>query len=457
MKVLWLCNLILPEIARELGLEASNKEGWVAGLAEIMLREQKQNQIKLAVASPVPERFLSSQDEILTRELTVQGGEITFFGFAEDVGNPHLYDEGLEKRLAKVMEMFEPEVIHCFGTEFPHTLAACRAAKDRSRILITIQGLCAPYADAYEADLPERVIKRKTFRDLLKRDDIPTQKEKFRLRGIYEREAVSLAGTLGGRTAWDRGYGTEWNPEARYFVMKETLRSNFYEGRWEKEKCEEHSIFLSQGDYPIKGLHYMLAAMPGILEKYPDAKVYVAGNKITAYQTWKEKLKLSSYGKYLRELMAENHLENKVIFLGKLNSAQMKEQYLKSNLFVCPSSIENSPNSLGEAMLLGMPCVTADVGGILSIFDAGKDGVVYEGFRALKQEGGGEALQRIAGNLADAVLEIWSDPGREKAYCESAREHALRNHNGQENYLRTLEVYAEVAGGSGKSGKLEET
>ena len=116
MKVLWLCNLILPEIARELGLEASNKEGWVAGLAEIMLREQKQNQIKLAVASAVPERLLSSQDEILTRELTVQGGEITFFGFAEDVGKPHLYDEGLEKRLAKVMEKFEPEVIHCFGT-----------------------------------------------------------------------------------------------------------------------------------------------------------------------------------------------------------------------------------------------------------------------------------------------------------------------------------------------------
>ena len=457
MKVLWLCNLILPEIARELGLEASNKEGWVAGLAEIMLREQKQNQIKLAVASPVPERLLSSRDEVLTRELTVQGGEITFFGFAEDVDHLHLYDEGLEKRLAKVMEKFEPEVIHCFGTEFPHTLAACRAVKDRSKILITIQGLCAPYADAYEADLPERVIRRKTFRDLLKRDDIPTQKEKFRLRGIHEREAVSLAGNLGGRTAWDRSFGTEWNPGARYFVMKETLRSNFYEGRWEKEKCEPHSIFLSQGDYPIKGLHYMLAAMPGILEKYPDAKVYVAGNRITAYQTWKEKLKISSYGKYLRELMAEHHLEDKVIFLGKLSSAQMKEQYLKSSLFVCPSSIENSPNSLGEAMLLGMPCVTADVGGILSIFDAGKDGVAYEGFRAPEKEEDGKALQRIAGNLADAVLEIWSDSGREKAYCESAREHALRNHNGQENYLRTLEVYAEVAGGSGKSGKLEET
>ena len=57
----------------------------------------------------------------------------------------------------------------------------------------------------------------------------------------------------------------------------------------------------------------------------------------------------------------------------------MKERYLKSGLFVCCSAIENSPNSLGEAMLLGLPCVTADVGGIKSIFDADKDGIMYAG------------------------------------------------------------------------------
>ena len=455
MKVLWLCNLILPEIARELGLDASNKEGWVAGLAEIMLKNQEQNQIDLAVASPVPEHLLASLDDVLVREFCVKGGKVTFFGFAENVADPHRYDSQLEKRLGSVLEIFSPQVIHCFGTEFPHTLAMCRAAKDKSRILITIQGLCAPYAEAYEADLPRRVIRRKTFRDILKKDDILAQKEKFRLRGMYECEAVSLAGNLGGRTAWDQHYAELWNPRARYFVIKETLRSNFYEGRWERNQVKTHSIFLSQGDYPIKGLHYMLLAMPMILERYPDAKVYVAGNRITAYNTWKEKLKISSYGKYLCELMVRFHLEEKVIFLGKLNSMQMKEQYLKSSLFVCPSSIENSPNSLGEAMLLGMPCVTSDVGGILSIFDAGKDGIVYQGFRTGEKAEDDQALEKVAGNLAKAVLEIWSDPEKEKVYCQNAREHALRNHDGNENYRRTLEVYAEVAGGSEERGKLE--
>lgn len=47
-----------------------------------------------------------------------------------------------------------------------------------------------------------------------------------------------------------------------YYPMNETLRSNFYTAQWNREQCIPHSIFLSQGDYPIKGLHYMLLAMP---------------------------------------------------------------------------------------------------------------------------------------------------------------------------------------------------
>ncbi len=451
MRILWLCNLILPAIAQELGLEASNKEGWIAGLAHLMLRHQGENQVELAVAAPVPGHLLQGKGSVLRREVTVEGGRLVFYGFGEDTDHPHLYDESLEESMRQIFREFEPQMIHCFGTEYPHTLAACRAFPEKEKILITIQGLCAPYAEAYLADLPEIVIKRETFRDRLKKDGILAQKEKFRLRGVMEKEAVSLAGNLGGRTAWDLHYAKEWNPSARYFVMKETLRSNFYEGLWSKENCEAHSIFLSQGDYPIKGLHYVLKALPTVLRQYGDAKVYLAGNRITAHKTWKEKLKLSSYGKYLLELIRQAHLEDKVVFLGRLTSAQMKEQYLKSSVFVCPSSIENSPNSLGEAMLLGMPCVTADVGGVLSIFTDGEDGIAYPGFRV-----NGEGLEKTSEHLANAIIKLWSDPEKEKEYCKNAREHALRNHDQAKNYERTLEVYAMIIGGSEENGSRNE-
>lgn len=34
MRILWLCNIMLPAVAKQLGVEASNKEGWLSGLAE---------------------------------------------------------------------------------------------------------------------------------------------------------------------------------------------------------------------------------------------------------------------------------------------------------------------------------------------------------------------------------------------------------------------------------------
>ena len=37
MKVLWLCNVMMPMIAEQFSLEASNKEGWISGLADTVL------------------------------------------------------------------------------------------------------------------------------------------------------------------------------------------------------------------------------------------------------------------------------------------------------------------------------------------------------------------------------------------------------------------------------------
>lgn len=37
---------------------------------------------------------------------------------------------------------------------------------------------------------------------------------------------------------------------------------------------------------------------------------------------------------------------------------------LNANMFLLPSAIENSPNALGEAQMLGVPCVSSRVGGV---------------------------------------------------------------------------------------------
>lgn len=454
MRVLWVCNIMLPVIAEQLHMEAGNKEGWIVGLASAVLDGRRESGIELAVAFPAP--VLAAQARgarvygesgICRGSLETEKGSLVWYGFREDVVNPHIYAKDLELQMHEIAEDFRPDIVHCFGTEYPHTLAMCRAFRDKNRLLVGIQGICAAIADAYFADLPEKVIRSVTLRDILKRDDMVRQQHKFMLRGRMERESLRLAGNVTGRTAWDRQYARECSPAARYYEMNETLRPVFYEREWRADQCEPHSIFISQGDYPLKGLHYMLLALPEILAVYPDARVYVAGNSIVRYGNIGEKLKISAYGRYLRRLIAQGGLEERVVFMGKLNAGQMLERYLKSHLFVCCSALENSPNSLGEAMLLGMPCVSADVGGISSIFVHGQDGLLYEGHETTKNNmpnNSKKQLKLISERLAKAVIEMWNDLEKQVQYCTHARKHAKKTHDPNENYCRMMEIYAEI-------------
>lgn len=469
IKVLWICNIMLPVFAEALGEEGSNKEGWLAGLCDTIMEREEENNIELHVAYPV-----KTQGDY--ERLTVCGkkGKLYGYRFYEDVSHAEQYEPALEERLARVIATVKPDVIHCFGTEFAHGLAVARCCEHKERLVVGMQGVCQAIAKAYMADLPEQVQNSVTFRDWLKKDSIRQQQQKFVLRGEREKELLGLVGNVLGRTDFDRYYVQRSNANAHYFSVNETLRHCFYEGKWEYDQCEPHTIFLSQGDYPLKGLHYMLLAAALLQKKYPDLKLRIAGNSLVNYRTLKDKLKLSGYGRYLRGLMREHGLEDRVCFLGSLKAEEMKAEYLRCGLHVCCSSNENSPNSLGEAMLLGVPCVAADVGGIPSLFTDGEDGILYRGYKidgddynntcsdckpekrhlchvdthSLSGEGKNgknTELQQNANRLAQAVERMWEDKDKMLCYCENARKHARNTHDKEANYKKMMEIYARIA------------
>lgn len=379
------------------------------------------NEVELGVCFPVAGEAIQGQT-----------AGIIYYGFPEDTRHPERYDASVEEHLKRIAADFRPDIVHCFGTEYPHTLAMTRAFGRPERTLIGIQGLCFVYADAYMADLPSHIRKRTLFRDLIRQDNLRQQQGKYRKRGIYEKEAILNTAHVTGRTDWDRKWTGQINPKASYHFMNETLRSEFYGPVWEIGECQRYSIFLSQGNYPIKGLHYMLQALPGVLRDYPEAHVYVAGDVITRFSTLKEKIKISNYGKYVLELIRKNHLEQAVTFVGTLDAGQMLRRFLKSHVFVSSSSIENSPNSVGEAMLLGMPVVSSDVGGVHNMLQHGKEGFLYPV----------SDTAALAGHIRyifDAEKE--AEVVRMGA---AARAHALRTHDPETNYARLMEIYHEI-------------
>ncbi len=426
MKVLWVCNIMLPAIARQLGVSYSNREGWLSGLLDRVVQEQGHNRIELGIAFPTDE-------DLGALQRTMQLGEnmtCRCYGFREDLDTPELYDADMEARFEEILADFAPDILHVFGTEFPHALACVKVYGRPERTLVGIQGLCSVIAEEYMADLPAKVQRQATLRDRLREDSLRQQQKKFRKRGEHEKAALLMAGHIAGRTDFDREQTAKLNPSARYHYLNETLRGIFYHDRWKRTACEPHSIFLSQGDYPLKGFHYLLRALPKVRERFPDVHVYVAGSNIIEADTLQDRLKLSAYGKYLRRLIRENRLEDSVDMLGRLTAEEMKEQYLRCHLFVLPSALENSPNALGEAMLLGTPCVAADVGGVHNLLTDGGDGMLYPA-------GDVEAL-------ADRIIEVFTKEAIVERFSDNARKHARVNHDADQNYYRLIHIYREI-------------
>lgn len=347
-------------------------------------------------------------------------------------GAPQDYRQQLEDLFYEQLQQFQPDVIHIWGTEYGHTLAMVNAAQRlglENRVAISIQGLCSIYARHYCEGVPEAVCHRYSLRDFLKRDNLLGQQRRFTQRGKLEQQALEKAGHVIGRTDWDRAITGQLNPNRVYHFCNETLRQPFYEDTWQYAACTKHRIFISSCAYAIKGFHYLLEAMPLVLAQYPDTEIAVTGDSFFK-TSLPARLRQDYYHRYLARLADQNKLGDRIHFLGALSAPQMKQAFLDCNVFVLPSTIENSPNSLGEAMLLGVPCVAADVGGVSNMLHPGQ-GYVYQSTAPYM--------------LAHYITEVFRQQERAEEMGAQARLQALETHNPEKNMRDLLEIYRLIA------------
>jgi glycosyltransferase involved in cell wall biosynthesis len=418
MNILWVTNVAIPVASLLMKQKAQHFGGWLVSASSALA---EQEEVKLSIAFPRKD---------IDNVQVYYGAGIKFYAFPS-ISEKSLTNQKTNSLFINILEEAKPDIVHIFGTEYAHTLSMVHACKEQNKkTVISIQGLVSIYAQHYMASLPPYVQSRVTLRNFLKQDNLKQQQKKFIRLGKLEIAALRQVKHIIGRTTWDRACSFHINPYARYHHCNEILRDEFYKHTWSLQQCENHSIFLSQASYPIKGLHYMLEAMPLILEHYPDSKLYVAGNNITKTATLKDKLKLSSYGKYIKELVKRFNLQKKVIFTGLLDEKKMCERYLKSHVFVCPSSIENSPNSLGEAMALGVPCVASNVGGVSDLLRHNEEGFLYQANAPYM--------------LAHFVCEIFKDDNLALNFSKKAREYALFTHDSKTNTNRLIEIYNRI-------------
>lgn len=335
---------------------------------------------------------------------------------------------------AAELKAFDPDVIHIWGTEFPHSLEAVRAAASLGILdstVVSIQGLVSVYGRYHFAEgLPETAVRIPSFGDFVRRSSIEKERLDFIRRGDAEIECLRLARHVIGRTEWDKACSLQINPFLVYHCCNESLRDEFYGDSWGLDAIERHSLFVSQCSYPVKGFHYVLQALAMLKEDYPDVMLYTTGESVFR-DSFVRNLGRNSYQRYIAGLIDELRLRDHVRFLGSLDACLMRDRYLSSHVFVSASTIENSPNSVGEAMLLGCPVVSSNVGGVTDLLEHGKEGFLYQTSAPYM--------------LAWYVKKLFEDDNLATGLSRAARKHAARTHDRKTNLTSLLRIYDSIA------------
>lgn len=409
-KILWLCNTMLPELFSR--FDTFNvKEGWLVGISN-GLRQQKD--IELHYVCPQMQK---------KRIVNIEKNGIQFHCFYVKYDNLYTVCEEVREQIGKIIRAVKPDIIHIFGTEMPHAAACVDCCADRKETLIvSIQGLVSEYAKYYLDGIPRRaylkgVIVNKKYQSIL------NQYKEFCKRSDNEISVIKHVEQVIGRTDWDRVCVERINRSCKYHYCSETLRDCFYNKMWEIDKVQKYSIFVSQGNYPIKGLHNLLEVLPEIVERYPKTKVYVSGSNTFLNDG-------SPYGVYIKNIIRKKSLGSHIFFLGELNEEKVCRQLLKTHVAVMPSNIENSPNSIGEAMLVGVPVVAAFVGGIPSILCHGREGFLYQ--------------PNSVGMLLYYICQIFGNESLAERLSLNGRMRAEKLYDREHNLQRLLSIYNDV-------------
>lgn len=410
MKIMWLCNILLKEFANKINQPSYYGGGWMESLSKDI---SKNNECKLIICAPYKKNELRKEE--------ING--IIYYAFP--INN-------MEKYLKIIYEEENPDIIHIHGTEFEHGYKMMQIAPN-ARYIVSIQGLVSIYAKHFYANVPNKIINKKTIAQIIIRDSIKNGKKDFEKRGIIEEKIIKNTKNIIGRTRWDRACTYNINPNAKYYYCGENLRTSFYQNKWNINEVEESSIFISQATYPIKGFHMFLEAYKEIAKDYPNSKVYVAGKDIIKNKTIKDKIMKRYYDKYIIKQIKKYELENNIIFTGPLSEKEMVQTMKKCKVMVSPSAIENSPNSVGEGLILGMPVIASNVGGLEDIINNGVDGLLYpyDEYYMLKY-------------YIEMVF-------RDKELCNklsiNARKKAGKLYNREENMKELLKIYHTVLEG----------
>lgn len=167
---------------------------------------------------------------------------------------------------------------------------------------------------------------------------------------------------------------------------------------------------------PVKGVRYLIRAIPYIIKQNNTAKFLIVGDGPEMERLNQEVVRLQ--------------IVNRVTFTGRISNSEMPKYYAASDIVVLPSLIEATSIAGLEAMATGKPLVGTRVGGIPRIIADGKTGILVP--------------PRNPEELAHAITSLLSDKGKRTTMGLKARKRAESEFSWQIIARKIQDIYYRV-------------
>jgi glycosyltransferase involved in cell wall biosynthesis len=403
MKILWFTNT--PSNASALFGYENFGGGWISALETILVNENKHelgicffyegNGFKKVEKDNVcyygiPLKKQNSINRIISR---YSGG---------------VNDES-EDYIEQVLQYFNPQLIHVFGTEQGYG----RLLVNRfEKVVFHLQGLIAPYSEVY---FPPGFSKTKALlyaklNSTLRGLTFYNGYLSFKHMGERELETMRQWKYYSGRTMWDSNYTYLLNPAATYFHCEELLRPAFFDNKWLPQDIRVSSknlkpeIIIATTINPniYKGLDLIYKVIPLLRNYNVEWRIFGLSEE-------------NDLNRIVKRMLGIKKPLQSIRFYGQLDASNLIVELKSCHIFVHPSYIDNSPNSVCEAMLLGIPVVSSAVGGINSLI--------------IHQETGYLINPHDKYDLAGMIAHLCVNYQNAIACGARARERALARHN----------------------------
>lgn len=291
------------------------------------------------------------------------------------------------------------DLIHLHGSELQLPAVVAKLPQLNAPVLLSVQGLvseCVKY-------VPE----------------MSWYKALWTLAGYYERRYLPHIHHFICRTHWDKAHVARLSPGATIYHNWEILRAEFYEASQlplpAPDTTRQPRILFVGGHQVMKGFREALAVFALLRAQIPGLRLVVAGT--VGAKEWVEETQRAHLS-----AQAADQVER----VGFQTAAQLAELYRTCFCLLHPSYIDNSPNTVCEAQIAGLPVVASDVGGLRSLITDGQTGL----------------LSNLSPTeLAGQVLRLYHNPALRQQLAATAREEAQRRHDPATIVQRTLELY----------------